>query len=169
MKTFTDYIIHETNWRNPVRLDLNMRRGVGFPKVSDSTGSYNLKYMNGSFQRVLRDMAVSNVKHYLNLLNRYVLGLNSRKIRRRQGTFCCIPVVEKNPDGRFHTHISLELPSNIKFSDFKPKAKRLWARTDLSYGNTNITKLYEPEGYIGYQFKFKNKFDDIIVSELKLR
>ena len=169
MKQFTDYVIHETDWKNPVRLDLNMRRGISYPKDSGSAAAYNLKYMNGSFQPVFRDMAVANVRHYLNLLNRYVLGLSSRKIRKHQGTFCCIPVVEKNPDGRFHTHISLDLPSSIKYSDFKPEAKRLWARTNLSYGNTNITKLYAPEGYIGYQFKFKNRFDDIIVSELKLR
>ena len=169
MQNITEFIVHQTDWKNPARLDLNMRRGIAFPDHKENRKRYNLKYMQGAFQMVNREMAVSNVRHYLKLLNRYVLGLNSRKIKRAIKTFCCIPVVEKKPDGRFHTHISLDLPSSIKFSDFKDKAKKLWAKTDLGYGNTNITKLHALEGYIGYQFKFENKYDDIIISELKLR
>ena len=159
------FITLNTKWNQPVRLDLNMRKGISGQRLQSNARS---KYSGTGFLWVTREMAHQNVRHYLNLLNRRVLGLGSRAVGKGVHTFKCVPVVELSDGGRWHCHISLDLDHRLPFKEFKSEAIRQWFQTDLAYGKTYCTKMYDT-GYYGYQMKFEREVDDFVLDGIKLR
>lgn len=67
-----------------------------------------------------------------------------------------IPILEKSESGRWHYHVAMEAPAFLDDDEFANMAMEAWLRTDLGYGNGEISTNVDG-GWIIYMTKLRGK------------
>lgn len=98
-----------------------------------------------------------NFRHFLNLLNKDLLG---KKFSRFGTRINVIPVLESTLGHRIHYHTIFEVPLNVRSTDFMRTVERCWKKTRWGYEHVHHHNHID-EGWLDYLTKFKSYKDDI--------
>ena len=102
-----------------------------------------------------RIIASRNLRHFLNRLNKSVLG---NAFHRYGKTIGVIPVMEKSKEGRLHYHLVVDNPYPTKQFEFEWAIKKCWLKTKWGYEEVHVHRIID-EGWIEYITKFATKND----------
>lgn len=98
-----------------------------------------------------------NFRHFLNLLNKQLLGKKSSRFGTRINV---IPVLETTYGHRLHYHTIFEVPLNIRSTEFMRTVDECWMKTKWGYEHIHHHNRVD-EGWLDYLTKFKSHKDDI--------
>ena len=101
----------------------------------------------------------TNLRHFLNRLNRSIYGNQARKGLRKLRV---LPVLERDKSGRYHYHLHLEQPSDKSGVDLSYHIMSLWPKTRLAldgFGrrDRNDINLEVDQGWVAYMTKLRSK------------
>lgn len=129
-------------WRFPVAVTLTLKQG--------RPGPQGLIFLNP-------DIASSNVRHFLNLLNCSYYGKAARKAGARIQSFA---VRERGGEGgRLHYHLLLENPGAKFDLGFSTEVRACWARTHWAHREVRIDP-FPDDGWIAYMAKYEGGYAD---------
>jgi hypothetical protein len=131
------------HWRSPHAVTLTMRQGIR-PEPFSPT-----EYLD-------RQRAVQNFRHFMNLLNRRVLGSHYQRKRQRLPV---IPVLEGS--GRYrrlHYHAVIDCPRDDLDGVFPLLIQSVWAKTKWAFVQTDVRPDAD-EGWVNYISKTYDKPD----------
>lgn len=98
-------------------------------------------------------IAVQNLRHFLNKLNRTMFGKASMRFCKGVG---CIPVLEGGGDKRLHYHALIDCPRPELVADFPLLIAEHWRSTQWGYWQVDCQSDPD-EGWINYITKFRDK------------
>lgn len=107
--------------------------------------------------RLDEQRSTQNFRHFLNLLNREVLGKRFSRFGTRINV---IPVLETSTSHRLHYHTIFEVPRNVRSTDFLRQVETCWEKTDWGYEHSHHHD-YVDEGWLDYLTKFKSYRDTV--------
>ena len=85
----------------------------------------------------------------MNLLNRAVYGAAFRRYHKRLRV---LPVLEKDVEGRFHYHCTMESPAHTDAVDFERLIHDCWSKVDWGYKHILVRENAD-RGWIKYCLK----------------
>lgn len=131
------------HWHSPHAVTLTMKQGMR-PEPFGLT-----EYLD-------RQKAVQNFRHFMNLLNRRVLGKQFQHHRKRLPV---IPVLEGGGRGRrLHYHAIIDCPRDDLDELFPLLVQSVWAKTKWGYYETDIQPDAD-RGWVNYISKPYDKPD----------
>jgi len=98
-----------------------------------------------------------NFRHFMNLLNKEVLG---KKFTRFRNRIRVIPVLERSISHRYHYHTIFELPINVEEDEFISTLNDCWSKTEWGHEHCHHHSVID-EGWLGYITKTKTYRDEI--------
>jgi hypothetical protein len=123
-----------SQFQNPAAVTLTMKKRVGSQNADAIVAS-------------------KNFRHFMNRLNRKILGSAAKLHARR---FKTVAVIESNADGRLHYHAMIDRPNYCSFETFKAVVADQWLRTDFGYRQIDIQDAATP-GWTDYMLKSRQK------------
>jgi hypothetical protein len=134
---FTD----RTTWQAPYAVTLTLKQAA---------------MKDGAYKKIDAINASDNLRHFLNRLNRSLLG---RTATRKGEGLACFAVYEGTSVVRPHYHLCLDRPANITFERFAYEIDHAWQATDFGYYQTDITPCSNLNGWLDYMTKRNTKTD----------
>ena len=137
--TFRTSIIHfikNIPWSNPFSLTLTLKQQANFKKLDTI-------------------LASTNIRHFVNRLNRLIFKSSARRFKKSIKLF---PVIEKSADDRFHVHAVIDCPNHIEPSQFHRLIDDAWSKTNFGYRHIHIQPIRD-DGWASYITKFEQKLD----------
>lgn len=95
--------------------------------------------------------ASENLRHFLNRLNRTVLGQRQSR-RSRLKTFSVLEYGR-----RPHFHLCIECPQALSCNEFRFEVSRSWCATRWARREIDVQPCHQIDGWLGYMTKFKTK------------
>ncbi len=138
----TKKYLNHTNWGASLAVTLNLKQ----------SRKVHLKNATATYIRLTNDDITQNVRHFLNLLNASVYGNHWRRWNRQIERFV---IVEKS--NREHIHSIIKIPEQTKITELAKLIPQLWIKTNWGYGNGDIQKCYDSDGWIDYLLKYRTK------------
>lgn len=129
---------NDAKWHAPYGVTLHFRR------VSYLKGSSGVRHLTA-------DIAKQNVRHFINVLNKWAFGKAYKYGRRIQ----LVSVVEGSINGVLHYHLQIECPIFELEPQFADLLKALWLKTD--WGAEIYVECYVDPGWIDYITKLRTK------------
>ncbi len=107
----------------------------------------------GRHVRLTREIASANFRHFMNILNKQVLG---KAYTRFSQQLRVIAVLEGGDDKRLHYHAVIECPGDEQLLRFPALIQKSWLRTDWGFQHSNI-QIDADNGWINYISKLRDK------------
>ncbi len=130
------------DWSSPFAVTLTLRQCVTVPNGILATKLW-----------LTETVAVQNLRHFLNKLNRSVFGKSAVRFGRGVG---CIPVLEGGGDKRLHYHAVIDCPRSELLADFPLLIADHWRSTQWGYWQTDC-QANPDDGWLTYITKFRDK------------
>lgn len=131
-----------SHWHSPHAVTLTMKQGVRDPMEPAS-----------ATECLTRDKAEQNFRHFINLLNRKVLG---KRFQHHGICLPVIPVIEGTKTKRMHYHAVIDCPRDDLKEGYAELIQSLWVKTKFGYRETNIQADCDKE-WTKYMSKLKDK------------
>lgn len=129
------------HWRSPHAVTLTMKQGMRSEPYSPT------EYLD-------RQKAVQNFRHFMNLLNRKVLG---KRFQHHEQRLAVIPVLEGDGRGRrLHYHAIIDCPREDLDGLFPLIVQTAWEKTKWGYSQTNV-QADADRGWVNYISKKYDK------------
>lgn len=141
--------VDTSGWHAPHAVTLTMKQGR---QIDGGRGQ--------SFQTLTPDLASTNLRDFLNRLNRHVYGNSAQ---RHGKAVRVVPVIEGGADKRLHYHLILDCPRDDLKDGFSDLLATLWQKTPWGYKEVDV-KANCDEGWTKYISKIRDKthFSDSI-------
>ena len=94
-----------------------------------------------------------NFRHFMNVLNRTILGKAHTKYGRRIRTFAAF---EQGDGKRLHIHAIIECPRPELLPNFPTLIRDIWLKTNWGYGQIDIQADCD-QGFLNYISKLNDK------------
>jgi len=130
------HFIKSIPWSNPFALTLTFKQQVNFQKLDTI-------------------LASSNIRHFINRLNRLIFKSSSKRFKKGIHVF---PIIEKSADERLHVHAVIDCPSHLESSRFHHLIDEAWSKTNFGYRHIHIQPIRD-DGWSSYITKFEQKSD----------
>lgn len=130
------------HWHAPHAVTLTMKQGIRDPFEPASATEF-----------LTPEKASANFRHFMNLLNRKVLGKSYE--RHRQG-LRVIPVIEGTQSKRYHYHAVIDCPRDDIAEEFPQLIHDTWIKTRFGYNKLQIVENCDA-GWTKYISKLRDK------------
>lgn len=130
-----------SGWKSVWALTLNLKQG----RRAELAG--------GPWVRIDEFKCRQAFKHFMNILNREVYKNAYVKFGKRLRV---ISVLEKQKDGRWHFHVSIEPPSHLSELLFRTLIRDCWDRVHWAHGQDEIETSAD-QGWTNYMLKLRQK------------
>jgi hypothetical protein len=130
------------HWRSPHAVTLTMKQGIRAPYEPAAATEY-----------LDQQKASRNFRHFMNLLNRRVLG---KRFQHHDERVSVIPVIEGGRTKRLHYHAAIDCPRPDLEGLFPLIIQSTWNRTKWAYGIIDIQSNAD-SGWINYISKTRDK------------
>lgn len=130
------------HWRSPHAVTLTMKQGVRDPMEPASATEF-----------LTSEKAVQNFRHFMNLLNRRVLG---KRFQHHGKALSVIPVIEGTKQKRYHYHAIIDCPRADLQEVFPDLIREAWVKTKFGYYEVNIDQNCD-DGWTKYISKLRDK------------
>ena len=140
---FRDFATTE-GWQSPHAVTLTMKQGIRPPFEPAAATEWLDPHK-----------ARQNFRHFMNLLNRKVLG---KRFSNHGERLSVIPVLEGGSGKRFHYHAMIDCPSAALEGLFPLIVQSTWAKTRWAFAQTDVQPNAD-NGWITYISKTRDKPD----------
>lgn len=130
------------DWASPFAVTLTLKQSVTVPNGIMSTKLW-----------LTETVAVQNLRHFLNKLNRSIFGKSAARFGKGVG---CIPVLEGGRDRRLHYHTVIDCPRSELVADFPLLIAEHWRSTQWGYWQIDC-QANPDDGWLTYITKFRDK------------
>lgn len=103
-----------------------------------------------------------NIRHFLNVLNQRVFG--KKFVRFKEIRLKVVPIIEVDRSHRFHTHITLEKPTNLSDEEFTNLIVESWRKTNIGHQQFDVQTTYNIDGWTDYILKRRTKKTTVVDS-----
>lgn len=131
-----------SHWHSPHAVTLTMKQGIGDPLEPASPTEF-----------LTPDKAVQNFGHFMNLLNRKVLG---KRFQHHGVRLPVIPVIEGTKTKRYHYHAIIDCPPDDLKERFSELIHETWVKTRFGYKEVKIDPDCD-DGFTKYISKLRDK------------
>ena len=101
------------------------------------------------------DLAIQNLRHFLNKLNRFTYGNAAIRFQKGVG---CLPILEGGNGKRLHYHLLLDCPRISLVENYPLLINELWRETQWGYVQTDCRSDAD-SGWLNYITKHRDKPD----------
>ena len=145
-------LTEKRSYQSAIRSNVDIERWAS-PYAVTLTLRQSIQPEPGYHVRISQEAASSNYRHFMNVLNRKILGKAHTKYGNRLKAFS---IFEGGNDKRLHIHAVIECPRPELRATFPTLIRDTWLATDWGYGQVDI-QADSDNGWINYISKLDDK------------
>lgn len=131
---------HACDWIGWYSVSLTMRQSLT-AKSSDRTGKFRFN--------IDESVASQNMRHFLNRMNKSILGSSGQRYRKR---LLAVPCYEYHTNNRLHYHLLLKVPDHISKAQLHSLVLSNWMKTKWGLWQIDLQETYS-SGWLDYMTK----------------
>ena len=128
---------HACDWIGWYSVALTMRQSLT-AKSSDRTGKFRFN--------IDESVASQNMRHFLNRMNKSILGSSGQRYRKR---LLAVPCYEYDTNNRLHYHLLLKVPNHISKTQLHSLVLSNWMKTKWGLWQIDLQETYS-SGWLDY-------------------
>lgn len=128
---------HACDWIGWYSVSLTMRQSLT-AKSSDRTGKFRFN--------IDESVASQNMRHFLNRMNKSILGSSGQRYRKR---LLAVPCYEYDTNNRLHYHLLLKVPNHISMTQLHSLVLSNWMKTKWGLWQIDLQETYS-SGWLDY-------------------